>query len=186
MPTIRVYRLEASPTSPYRAVLSGRVLLATCFCLCLLVSAAQCDEHLSAVADLVGLVLVVLPSFLPVSQAAGTLPSTITISGSTIYDERFVLHHILASPLYPNRHRPISRDRPAAGSFAQAGEPDMTTHAQKHSHTRMSNNEQWNRPVPKTTVRQTTAHRKRAPPSQQAVLPTRPPGAACLSMSSTH
>lgn len=59
------------------------------------------------------------------------------------------------SPPYPNQHRPISRDRPAAGSFTQTGEPDMTTH--------MSNKRSGTLPLPKTTVRQTTTHDNRAP-----------------------
>lgn len=108
------------------------------------------------------------------------------------------------SPPYPNQHRPISRDRPAAGSFTQTGEPDMTTH--------MSNKRSGTLPLPKTTVRQTTTHDNRAPrpaseknfwpPSRQSSLPTRPhpgclavpaclvlpclPASLCLAYPSTH
>lgn len=91
------------------------------------------------------------------------------------------------SPPYPNQHRPISRDRPAAGSFTQTGEPDMTTH--------MSNKRSGTLPLPKTTVRQTTTHDNRAPrPQREEFLapksaeqaeqltdsPTHPPGLPCL------
>lgn len=98
----------------------------------------------------------------------------------TVCNEKVVLCLLYPhSPPYPNQHRPISRDRPAAGSFTQTGEPDMTTH--------MSNKRCGTLPLPKTTVRQTTTHDNRVPrpqreellapnkqSSRQSSLPTRP------------
>lgn len=111
------------------------------------------------------LVHVILLPFLRLSQAPRVrvdVSNSKYVSRSAIRRCPLLYPH---SPPYPNQHRPISRDRPAAGSFTQTGEPDMTTH--------MSNKRSGTLPLPKTTVRQTTTHDNRAPrpPSEKNFWP---------------
>lgn len=147
--TSRIHR-----TPPYRAVLcsfwpratvsghSYTPLRPLCSCFCLLVVAPPRDGVVSAVGGLGCLVLVMLLPLLPVCVSSRP-PAQVYVSNSQTVGPQ-VITVAPAIHLVPHciqtRHRPISRDRPAAGGFTQGRRA-------RHDDTHVQQSK-WNPPPP--------------------------------------